>query len=667
MKIRIDRTWVDKAPALWTAYLEADKKLTPKARKIVEEIALSRDAINREIEKLAVERRNAVERRTADSKMAAELGKTCLALQTDIDLWKKELPDQRSRLVELRKTRAEAVKRRDNAIKVAQQREQEMAQLMGRDGAEVPWSDRPVPELDPRVREWAENFIRIKREKTIAFFKAESEKFGALIDLGKVNADIAATEQRISELETSIEQATQKAEELARERERAEKAGPQNHEAVLSIQRRIDTETEKLKGHDYADHLNALVGQAREAASAAVRAAVDEARENLTAILSAIRTAFSVEYFDKAKKKFTEFETLWKDRTEALNKIRPGSDVSKDIGLVTEQANLIQGLATAFESFASTTLVTEAEKVRLATLRGGIRRYIVEDVTTRRNAETGEDIKPERIYIIDDVIKAISAKCEAGSPLVPEGLLGPLWDAAEVAYTRALDQTLKNRAEESKNQEEQRRLDALDAIGTEDEFRALKASRAKATIGRYKSQPKDTFTHDDVREALRAELRSQMTPSKARWRAILGLPSKAFYDAAPFTDASGTTYKVHTSFFDSALGSASNGGVGVYKSEGTKYTPDEVMELLFEDGIEYVLRAHATLELETGSGLKPHVYVGGSHLYFSDVFDEKIRPSPTHDTNWCNRARAHCAEVLDAKMRSIRALVANWLNKDGAV
>ncbi len=667
MPINVGRYWYDDAPKRWDAYLKASTTLPDLAKKALEKIAVSRDEINREIEKLTVDRRLAVEKRDDDAKAAAGHGKRCSELKNDIDSWKQELPKERSKLEGLNKSAAEGARRRDQAIEVARRQEKEMSELMGRDDMETPWSDKPVPELEPKVREWAENFVRLKKEKTIAYFKAESEKFGALIDLSKVRKDIAESESRILSLENSIPQAEKLLEELTQAKERAEKSQKENHEAVRLVQDKIDRQNGLLADHDYVDHLQALVGQLKEAALAGVRGVVNEAQENLTNILGAVRAVQHPSYFSKAQEKFRVFENLWKDRTQGLKSLRLGSDVAKNIEAVRAEANLVLTYATTVDSYFATGLPVEAEKVRLATLRSSLKPEIAEEVATRRNSETGLKIGARQLSIDDGILVRISNRCDKGSPFVPETLLGPLLDAMEDAYTYKQEETLKEQAKNAKNKEEETRLKALDDIGNEKDFDKLKPGRKKATIGIYKAQPKESFTHEDVRNALKEDLKLQLTPNKSRWRSILGLPPKAFYDAEPFTDSSGETYKVHTSFFESALGGNADGGVGVYKTDDTKHSADEVMELLFEDGINEVLRAHASVELECSDGRKPHVYVGGLDLYFGDTFDEKVKTKTGHDAGWTTKARTHCQEVLNRKMNAIRSLVVTWLAKDGAV
>lgn len=663
----LDRSWLDKAQNLWSAYVEADKKLTPKAKEVVSKIAGSRDEINQRISVLTSTRRLAVQKRDADARLVSDFPKRSSDIANTIEQATKDLSSERKKLEELRKTEAEGVKRRDNALEAAKQQEKDLSALMGRGDMETPWSDKPVPELEPKVREWAENFVRLKKEKTIAYFKAESEKFGALIDLRKVRTDIADCENRIVALEEKIDDAKKTLEELTRSKVVAKEAEGKNQEDVLNVQKAINDENGLLANHAYAEHLQELVGSAKEAALSALREARAEAQENLTRILSEIRSAQHPAYSQKVTKALREFEDGHTTRDKALKSLKFGADFPKNVELLRGEADLAQTLAKKIDTYVAKDLLVAAENARLNNLRMDWRPKVFEEVSSRRNIENGKSISARQLYIDDDILKGISKSCDPSVPVVSEALIGPLLDAAEEAYDRALETFLKEELKKSANLAEENRLKALDAVGNEPEFAKLPANRKRSVIAPYKGMPAVSATPEIVREALREALRLQLTPSIARWRSILGLPSKIFFDAKSFTDSSGETYKVHISFFESAVGPNANSGIGVYKSEDTKYTADEVMQMIFEDDIEEIFRAHATLELENNSGAKPHVYVGGLAINFVSTFTDKVATKPEPDTAWATKAEQHCAKALSDQMSVIHGKVKTWLDKDGAV
>lgn len=663
---KLDRSKLDEAAELWKAYLSHCEVLGPRMTLTVEQIARQRDVKNQEIEGAVAERKRAVEMRNSDAALIARFAETTVDVQASLDRATKELSEEHSRLVDLKKSKTEGLKRREQAIANAAKQEAEMAALMGKGDMDTPWSSGALPELSTEVKDWVSNFVQVKKEQTIAYFKAESEKFGAVLDVRSIGLEIDACEKRTVELEEQIARNKETLVALRIEKERAEADAPQIIEEILAIQKRIDSFNADLDSLAYAEHLHSVLGAEAERALSAIREVLQEIQEGLSRSLSEIRAIYHPDFPAKIQKEFKAFEQDWIDQDKALKSFKLGKDPDANLVALNRQYDLVQSFATKIDVFVDTQLIKSADEARVRVL-AVIRDSFCEEVTKKRNSETGFSIRSNELLISQNVLKGISAKCEPTLPVVPAHLLGPLRDEADAAYSRVetalIEKSLSDEAEKA-------RLAALDAVGKEDEFKTLKSTRRDAAIAAYKSKPKAEATPEIVRTALKDALSLQRRPTHGRWCAILSLPDNTFLTASPFTDSMGNTSVVHVSFFRDCFGPAVKGGIGVYKDDTTKHTAAEVVKKLFEDGVDPPGRVHASIEIYDESGkLKPHFYYGGLNLHFKPVFTHAVLPADPleqYDKNWISKAKAHAKKALDDQMALVEARVKAWLDSDGA-
>jgi uncharacterized coiled-coil DUF342 family protein len=662
----LDRSKLTEATKLWETYKGRRETHAPNLKVPFEGITAKRNEINTQIEKIVAERRLAVEKRDSDIAVVSGFPARSKDVEKEIDRVTKEIDTEKLRLGQLEKAREEGIKRRDEALESSRKQESEMAKLMGTDNMDTPWPEGSVPELSPEVRDWAENFLSISRSQTTAYFKAESEKFGAILDLRANGKEIETCKKRISDLEQQLVRQKETLEGLRQDESRAKSNAEGNKQGVLDIQKRIDGQHKELENLAYTEMLHKILGSELETVLATTRAARDEIVDRLTFVHGELRAVYHTNFPKKIQSQFSTFESTWADRNKALKGLKLGADAATNISALEREIDLVQNFAKQIDVWVGSDLLKAARDARLRELNM-IKNSVCEEVTSRRNSENGFTIGPLRLIINYDVLEGIADRCEPGLPVVQDHLLEPLESAAEAAYNRAQNEVIQENLKKSNDQAEKNRLAALDDVGKEDAFKALKPTRRAGIIAPFKGLPKEQATPELVRAALQAAVTEVQTPSSTRWKSILGLPKKTFFDAKPFTDGSGKTCEVHVSFFPDCFGPAMNGLISVYKSGGTtKHTPEEVMTLLFETGVSETNRAHATVELFNSSSRKPHCYLGGLAINFHTVFQDAIEVEDDHDTNWINKSQAHAETALSDRMAVIRGKVKTWLDNDGA-
>jgi len=662
----LHRSRLTEATKLYEAYIGRREQHAPNLKVPFEGITAKRNEINIEIEKIAAERRRAVDKRDSDIAVVSGFPARSKDVANQIGRVKKDLDAEKLRLDQLEAARAEGLKRRDQALEASRKQEGEMAKLMGTGDMDTPWPSGSVPELSPEVRDWVEKFGTISRSETTAYFKVESEKFGALMDLRANGKEIETCKKRISDLEQQIVRQNETLDGLRHDESRAKSNDAGNQQDVLDIQKRIDGLHKDLENLVYIEMLHKVLGAELEAVLSAIRVAHADIVDSLTFVLGELRAVYHTDFAKKTKQQFTIFETTWSNQNEVLKTLKLGTDPTISLGVLDGALGQAQTFANGIDKWVSEDLLKAARAARLRVL-DQIKFDICKEVASRRNSESLLDIGPQRLSILYQVLEGIADRCEPGLPVVQDHLLEPLEIAAEAAYDRVQNEVIEENLKKSNDQVEINRLAALDQVGSEDAFKALKPAKRAGIIAPFKALPKDNATPDIVRAALKTAVEQLQKPTTARWRSILGLPKKTFFVAKPFTDGSGETCEVHVSFFPDCFGPAMNSQITVFKTGSTtKHTPDEVMTLLFETGVGETFRAHTTIELLNRGKAKPHCYLGGHAKNFQSVFNDAVKVKDDHDANWITKCQTHLEKALNDRMEVIKGKVKAWLDRDGA-
>ncbi|MFT7595488.1 MAG: hypothetical protein ACI8R4_002817, partial [Paracoccaceae bacterium] len=498
----------------------------------------------------------------------------------------------------------------------------------------------------------------------------------AVLDLRRMDLEIAACKERVATLRDEIPRLREGIDALGRAVTAAKKQKAEEQDTVQQAQKQVDDIKDELSALNHSAVLYESLGRFSDALSAAVIAAHRELGDEVVNIRSEINAASNPGFVKKTRKAFAEFTTDWGKASGAFKAIAMRAPLVDKLGDLQACYGQAQNVATKFDAFVDGDLLKSATNARIRYLNDKTGGAIARAVTERLNGEEPRQalhVDPGRLYIDSQIIKDVAAETAELDPFsleVPDHLCDPIREAFEAQYGSARAGLIQAALESAADQEELERQVALDAIGEEPAFSGLKKETRDAAISKFKSKPESEASAELVRAELRDALSHQNKPTYARWCKILNLPvgGKAFLTAPSFTDSEGEVYKVHISFFSDCFGPAVNRGISLLKSGTDKYSPVEVMDLLFVTKKSGTARVHASIELKNNGGDQPHVYYKyRTELHFDTTFEDKIEPGNPHDTGWESKAIKHARAQLQAHMSTLQRRVKAWLDKDGAV